>query len=344
MNITKKLIKSQKHPEYQYLDLLNDALCSGFEKKVFFTKEVLRAYKLRGIVPPSIRSITGCKLRFDVGKNFPLLTTKRVFWKGIVHELLWNLRGETNIKYLVDNNVNIWNAWVYKAYYKQNLESKHRALSEKEFIERIKTYAIDSEFVRKYGDLKITYGSLWRNWKTCDGGGIDQLSWVIDNLKSQPYRKSYVISAWNPAYIYGMASPRENASEVPPACATLFQFIVSKENKLNLVLFQRSADLFLGIPFDIASYSLLLKMVAQVTNFEVGEFIHFIGDAHIYSNHLVQVRKQLKRRPYPFPRVSLNSRVTSIDNFKVSDIVLDDYLCHGIIKGEIANVGGYEKS
>ncbi len=180
---------------------------------------------------------------------------------------------------------------------------------------------------------------MWRRWPASDGREIDQLGWVIKGLKDKPYRKSYVVSAWNPDFIYAMASGN-NANEVPPFCHTTYQFAV-QNNKLNLGLYQRSADTFLGVPFNIASYSLLLLMVSQITGIEPGEFVHFFGDAHIYSNHFDAVKEQLSREPKPLPTVKLNTAITDIDNFKFSDIEIQNYNPHPAIKAEIANIGGF---
>jgi thymidylate synthase len=285
-------METKKHPEYQYLNLMQDILDNGSDKKLFFTPEVLKDYEDKGQEPPVIRSVFGRQARFDMTQGFPLLTTKKVFWRGILHELLWFLSGSSNIKYLVDNNVHIWDEWAYKRYRKYHLEKNLPYTTQEEFIERIKNEPADSEFVVNWGDLIVVYGKMWRRWPASDGREIDQLGWVIQGLKDKPFRKSYVVSGWNPDFIYAMAS-KGNANEVPPFCHTTFQFAVTDGNKLNLGLYQRSADLFLGVPFNIASYALLLQMVAQVTGLEVGEFVHTFGDVHLYSNHFEQVKEQL---------------------------------------------------
>ncbi len=253
---------SQKHPEYQYLDLLQDILDNGADKPLFFTPEVLAEYKKKGDKPPFIRSVFGRMMRFDLTKGFPLLTTKKVFMRGITHELLWFLKGDSNIKYLVDNNVHIWDEWAYKRFKKaQNAQFKNEKskltkeeksiASQEEFIEHVKELSADSDFVKQWGDLVTIYGRMWRRWPASDGREIDQLGWVIQGLKDKPYRKSYVVSAWNPDFIYAMASSG-NANEVPPFCHTTYQFAVV-DGKLNLGLYQRSADSFLGVPFNITT-------------------------------------------------------------------------------------------
>ena len=333
--------QDQKHPEYQYLNLLKDIMDNGSDKELFFTPEVLQQYKDRGVDPPHIRSLFGRQIRFDLSKGFPLLTTKKTFFRGIVIELLWFLKGDPNIKYLADNDVHIWDEWAWKKYHKHCLENDPRAdMAQEDFIAKIKNEPADSEFVKKWGDLVTIYGRMWRKWPASDGREIDQLGWVIEGLKDKPFRKSYVVSAWNPDFIYAMASPK-NRNEVPPFCHTTFQFAVTKGNKLNLGLYQRSADSFLGVPFNISSYALLLQMVAQVTGLEVGEFVHSFGDVHYYSNHLKQIKEQLKREPRPFPTVKLNPEIKNIDDFKFEDITLENYDPHPPLKAEIANIGGF---
>jgi thymidylate synthase len=193
--------------------------------------------------------------------------------------------------------------------------------------------------VIEWGDLIVVYGKMWRRWPASDGREIDQLAWVIDGLKTKPFRKSYIISGWNPDFIYAMAS-KGNANEVPPFCHTTFQFNVTG-GRLNLGLYQRSADLFLGVPFNIASYALFLLMVAQAAGLEPGEFVHTFGDVHIYSNHFDQIKEQISRKPLPFPTVKLNPEIKNIDDFKYEDITLEDYQSHPALRGEIANIGGF---
>ncbi|MBM3256067.1 MAG: thymidylate synthase [Candidatus Moranbacteria bacterium] len=333
----------KKHPEYQYLELLKDIMENGSDKQLFFTPEVLEQYKKKGEEPPYIRSVFGRMIRFDLSEGFPLLTTKKTFHRGIFTELLWFLSGDSNIKYLVDNDVHIWDEWAWKRYHKHCLANDPPAdLNQKDFIAKIKSEPKDSDFVKKWGDLITIYGRMWRRWPGSDGREIDQLAWVIDGLKSDPYRKSYVVSAWNPDFIYQMASPK-NRNEVPPFCHTTYQLSVV-DGKLNLGMFQRSADSFLGVPFNIASYALLLLMVAQVTGLPVGEFVHFFGDVHIYSNHFDQVKEQISRKPRPLPTLKLNPKIKNIDDFKLEDITLENYDPHPPLKAEIANIGGFKET
>lgn len=335
-------MKSERHPEYQYLDMAQTILDNGSDKDVFFTPEVLKQYEEKGEKPPIIRSIFGHSMRFNLEDGFPLLTTKKVFLRGIIHELMWFLKGDSNIKYLVDNDVHIWDEWAWKRYHKHCLDTGIATMTQDEFIQKIKSESAESEFVKNWGDLITIYGRMWRRWPASDGREIDQLGWVIDGLKDKPFRKSYVISAWNPDFIYSMASAN-NANEVPPFCHTTFQFSVTGDNTLNLGLYQRSADTFLGVPFNIASYALLLQMVAQVTGMKAGEFVHFFGDAHIYSNHFDQVKEQLSREPRPFPTMKLNPKITNIDDFTFADFTLEGYDPHPAIRADIANIGGFEK-
>lgn len=308
------------HPEYQYLNILKEILDNGTIKKEFNS----------GI---ELKSVFGRIMRFDLSQGYPLLTTKKVFWRGIVYELLWFISGSSNIKYLVDNNVHIWDDWAYKKFKEKN---KKEDISQEEFIEKIKK---DEKFAQKWGELGPVYGRQWRRWKASGQREIDQLSWVIKKLKSHPDRKHYLVSAWNPEFIYEMALPGQSMVLAP--CHVLFHFTVTNKEKLNCLLYQRSCDMFLGVPFNIASYSLLTLMIAQVTGYKPGEFIHVLGDAHIYSNHYEQVKEQLKREPRPFPKVKINPSIKNIDDFKFEDFTLQEYNPHPPIKGEITVVGGF---
>lgn len=260
-------------------------------------------------------SLFGHQERYDLSDGFPLLTTKRVHLKSIIYELLWFISGDTNIKYLVDNDVRIWNEWPYKKF----TQSKdYNGETMEEYINKIKN---DQEFADKHADLGPVYGSQWRNFN-----GVDQIEYLINEIKNNPDSRRLILSAWNPAEIDQMA--------LPP-CHTLIQFYVN-DGKLSLQLYQRSADIFLGVPFNIASYSLMLMMVAQVTGLEVGEFIHTIGDAHIYSNHTDQVNRQLSRTIRELPTMKINKNVKSIYDFKYEDFELINYNPHKGIKAPVA--------
>ena len=334
---------SKRHPEKQYLDLCRDILENGADKELFFNDVILEEYKKKGEKPPFIRSVFGRQMRFDLSDGFPLLTTKKTFWRGIVTELLWFLSGSSNIKPLLDVNNHIWDEWAWKHYQMWATDDeKQEGLTQESFIEKLTTLPASDAFVKKYADLITIYGRMWRKWPAKDGREIDQLAWVINGLKAKPDRKSYVVSAWNPDFIYEMASEGQK-SHVPPFCHTMFQFQVAN-GKLNLGLYQRSGDLFLGVPFNIASYALLLLMVSHVTKIPPGEFVHTLGDVHIYSNHFEQVKAQLEREPLPFPTVTLNPGVSDIDSFTLEDITLTGYQSHDSIKGEIANIGGFTET
>lgn len=330
----------KRHPEYQYLDLCQDILDNGADKELFFNDVVLEEYKKKGEEPPFIRSVFGRQMRFDLSEGFPLLTTKKTFWRGVTTELLWFLSGSSNIKPLLDANNHIWDEWAWKMYHMWAIDNApDEDMTQEEFIKKLTDLPESDSFVRQWGDLITIYGRMWRKWPAKDGREIDQLAWAINGLKTKPDRKSYVVNAWNPDFIYEMASEGQK-SHVPPFCHTMFQFQVAN-GKLNLGLYQRSADLFLGVPFNIASYGLLLLMVSHVTKIPPGEFVHSFGDVHIYSNHFDQVKEQLTRKPFAFPQVTLNPDVTDIDDFKLEDIKLENYESHPGLKADIANIGGF---
>ncbi len=275
----------------QYLDLLRDIRDNGVGKD--------------DRTGTGTRSVFGRQLRFNLSEGFPLLTTKKVFLKGIIYELLWFLKGDTNIGYLNEHDVHIWDAWATET-----------------------------------GDLGPVYGKQWRSWSTLDGKTIDQISEVVRILKEKPYSRRMIVSAWNPADLPDESiSPQENARNGKSAlspCHALFQFYVSSDGALSCQLYQRSADVFLGVPFNIASYSLLTLMMAQVTGLKIGEFIHTFGDAHIYNNHQNQVSEQLSRVPRQLPVITLNPKVKSIFDFSYDDFILSRYDPYPVIKAPIA--------
>lgn len=261
----------------QYLDLLDHTLKNGHQRT--------------DRTGTGTVGVFGYQMRFNLEEGFPLLTTKKLHLKSIIHELLWFLKGSTNVKYLKENGVRIWNEWA-----------------------------------DENGELGPVYGCQWRSWPAHGGGSIDQIKTVIDSIKTNPSSRRHIVSAWNVSELENMA--------LPP-CHILFQFYVNG-NKLSCQLYQRSADIFLGVPFNIASYSLLLMMVAQVTGLTAHEFVHTLGDAHIYLNHIEQVKEQLTRKPYALPTMTINSSVNSIDEFVYDDFMLSNYQAHPHIKGAIS--------
>jgi len=261
----------------QYHDLMETVLKHGVEK--------------RDRTGTGTLSVFGHQMRFDLAEGFPLVTTKKLFTKAIIYELLWFLRGDTNIAYLKEHGVSIWDEWADAA-----------------------------------GELGPVYGQQWRSWPDGHGGTIDQIANLIADIRRNPDSRRLIVTAWNPADVPKMA--------LPP-CHCLFQFYVAN-GKLSCQLYQRSADIFLGVPFNIASYALLTLMVAQVTGLEPGEFIHALGDAHLYLNHLDQAREQLTRKPYPLPRMRLNPEVKDIFAFRYEDFTLENYQAHPHIKAEVA--------
>jgi len=261
----------------QYLDLLDHVIKNGAEKK--------------DRTGTGTVSVFGYQMRFNLEEGFPLLTTKKLHLSSIIHELLWFISGETNIKYLTDNGVKIWNEWADKD-----------------------------------GNLGPVYGYQWRSWPTADGRKIDQLSEVISNIKKSPYSRRLIVNAWNVGDIEKMA--------LPP-CHIMFQFYIAR-GRLSCQLYQRSCDIFIGVPFNIASYALLTLMIAQVTGLKPGDFVHTLGDAHIYLNHIEQVKLQLTRKPLPLPQMEINPDVNDILKFKFEDFTLNNYEAHPHIKGEIS--------
>ena len=265
------------------------------------------------------RSVFGYQTRYDLREGFPLLTTKKMYLRPIAEELLWFIKGDTNIKYLVDRNVKIWNEWPYEDF-KKSEDFNGETLEE--FVEKIKN---DDDFAKKHGNLGPVYGAQWRNF---NNEGTDQLMKLIASLKNNPFSRRHIISAWNPSQVDEMA--------LPP-CHTLMQFYVSSDKKyLSCQLYQRSADTFLGVPFNIASYALLTCMLAQVCGYEPKEFIHTIGDAHIYKNHFDVVKTQIEREPLPLPRLVLNKDIDNLFDFKIEDIKLEGYQSHGPLKGKVS--------
>ncbi|MBO0476846.1 thymidylate synthase [Vagococcus sp. DIV0080] len=313
--------------EKDYLDLAKKILEEGTEK--------------HDRTGTGTKSIFGAQIRFDLSQGFPLLTTKRVPFSLIKSELLWFLQGNTNIKFLLEHNNHIWDEWAFERYIKSEdytgpdmTDFGRRAVTDPDFNELYKVemtqfcdkILTDDTFAAKYGELGNIYGSQWRAWKTSQGDTIDQLQDVIDMIKTNPDSRRLIVSAWNPEDVPSMA--------LPP-CHTLFQFYVA-EGKLSCQLYQRSADIFLGVPFNIASYALLTHLIAHETGLEVGDFVHTFGDAHLYINHFDQINEQLSRDIKSFPTLELNEEKRSIFDFDMEDIKIKGYEPHATIKAPIA--------
>ena len=298
-----------------YLDLLRDVRDNGVGKD--------------DRTGTGTRSVFGRQLRFNLADGFPLLTTKKVYLRGIIHELLWFIRGDTNIKYLVDNSVGIWTEWPFQNYLRSLDLSEQIEKGGCEWQERLDEFSIniqkDTAFAKLWGELGPVYGKQWR-----DFSGFDQLQWVVNEIQANPSSRRLIVSAWNPPEIEEMAK-----AGLPP-CHTLFQFYVSPDNKLSCQLYQRSADLFLGVPFNIASYALLTMMVAQVCELELGDFVHTYGDVHIYNNHIDQVNTQLSRQPTDLPSMKINSKVSNLFDFQFDDFELIDYKPEAPISAPVA--------
>lgn len=316
-------IADHSHPEYQYLDLIQDIMDNG-------------AWKVSHSTGVKLKSVFGRICRYDLSQGFPLLTTKKTWMRGIIHELIWFLSGDSNIKYLVDNNVHIWDEWAFMKYEWAVKEGKAKKMTYEQFLEEMKS---SSKFVKKWGELGPVYGVQWRKWPVNRQRTVDQLGWAINKIKKYPMKKHYIISAWNAGCIYEM-SGSHSASMVIAPCHTMFHINIT-DDKLSLLLYQRSADLFLGVPFNIASYALLTMMLAQVTGYKPGDFVHVFGDVHIYENHFDQCKEQVARVPRSFPKIKINPKVKNIDKFKFDDFEVVGYDPYPPIKGDITVVGGF---
>ncbi|GEN85326.1 thymidylate synthase [Oceanobacillus sp. FSL W8-0428] len=286
-------------------------------------------------------SIFGHQIRFDLQKGFPLLTTKKVPFRLIATELLWFIKGDTNIRYLLEHNNNIWNEWAFEKWIKSSeytgpdmtdfgIRSQKDAAFKELYDQQMELFKEkilnDDAFAKKYGDLGSVYGKQWRKWETSKGESIDQLKETIEAIKNNPNSRRHIVSAWNPGDVPSMA--------LPP-CHTLFQFYVA-DGKLSCQLYQRSADVFIGVPFNIASYALLTHLIAHECGLEVGEFVHTFGDAHIYSNHVDQVNLQLERDIRELPVLKINAEGKSVFDIEISDLKIENYNPHPTIKAPIA--------
>lgn len=313
--------------EQPYLDLINKIMIEGHDKN--------------DRTGTGTRSYFGAQMRFDLSKGFPILTTKKVPFGLIKSELLWFLRGDTNIRFLLEHKNHIWDEWAFKNWVNSDeytgpdmTDFGLRSQSDPEFnkiyqakLKKFDRRILDDEnFAKKYGNLGDVYGAQWRHWQKRDDSFIDQIENVIEQIKNNPDSRRMIVTAWNPEDV--------PTSALPP-CHVMFQFYVV-DGKISVQLYQRSGDMFLGVPFNIASYALLLNMIARETGLQVGEFIHTLGDAHIYSNHFSQVKEMLSRKPYASPRLWLNPEKKHIEDFDMQDIKLVDYKHHGTIKAPVA--------
>ena len=310
-----------KHPEYQYLDIMKDLVDHGLRQEDKGTGDITY-------------SLFGRQIRFDLSKGFPLLTTKKVFWKGVLHELYWFMSGQSNIKYLVDNGVHIWDDYPYRIYREKIKKGLVPEITKEKFVAQISS---DAQFANDHGELRYIYGEMWRRWPAKNGQTVDQLQWIVNTLRKDPDAHNTLVNSWNPEYLYEMAVPDEACRF--PICHNMYQVNI-KDGKLSLQLYQRSADIFLGVPFNIASYALLTCILAQVTGNKPGEFVHTFGDVHVYEKHIEAAKEQLTREPKPWPTISLDSSFKEIDDFKPSHVKLENYDAHPPIKAELALVGG----
>jgi len=314
------------HQEFQYLDLLKEIRETGFRKVD------------RGTGDASY-SLFGKQIRFDLSQGFPLLTTKKVYWKGVLEELYWFMSGQSNVAYLAKKGVHIWDDYPYKMYRKKAEDGSVPELTREEFVQKLST---DDTFGKEHGELPRIYGELWRRWPTKSGRTIDQLQWAVSEIMEDPNAHNCIVNSWNPEYLYTMAA-NEDASRFP-ICHNMFQ-INQIDGRLSLQLYQRSADIFLGVPFNIASYALLTIVLAQITGHQPGEFVHTFGDVHIYENHLEQVKEQLTRDPLPFSTIKLDPSVKKLEDFKPESVELVGYQSHPALKAELSVSGGlFEKA
>lgn len=359
LNVLRKIIVENAKEEY--IDIIR-RYKAGYISIVDAYQQIVQGQELETVLKEPVMDRTGSgtykifgqTMRFNLKEGFPLLTTKKVFVRGVFEELFWFIQGKTNIKPLVEKNVNIWNEWAYERYKKSN-SFINKPMTMEEYIQEIKE---NDSFAQLYGELGPVYGAQWRNFGGHDSfkmdiekkmeseifqenflhfcmaydlswkgnKGIDQLAEVIEKIKKNPNDRRLLVFAYN---------PKEAQDQALPACHAFFQFFI-KDGELSCLMYQRSADMFLGVPFNIASYAALTHMVAQVTNLKVNEYIHVLGDAHIYTNHLKQVREQLSREPYLMPTLELDPSVSDIDGFDIEKVRVLNYQSHPAIKGEVS--------
>lgn len=311
-----------RHPEHQYLDLMRETLEKGEEQ----------VDKGTGV---KTYSIFGRQIRFDLSQGLPVLTTKKVFWKGVLQELYWFLSGQTNVSYLMRNGVHIWDDYPYKIYCERATRGEVPEMERVVFMEKLTN---DEDFAKNHGELPHIYGEMWRKWPASDGRKVDQLGWVIEELRRDPDAHNTLVTAWNPEHLYSMAAPNKGARF--PICHNMYQVNI-KHGKVCLQLYQRSGDIFLGVPFNIASYALLTHIIARILGREPGEFVHTFGDLHIYENHKQQAQEQLSREPKAFPTVEFTRSFDSLDSFRPEFVELKNYDPHPAIKAELSVVGGF---
>jgi thymidylate synthase len=313
-----------RHPEYQYLDLVREILKDG-EKQIDAGTGAVTY------------SVFGRQLRFDLSKGLPLLTTKKVYWKGVLEELYWFLSGGINVSDLTRRGVHIWDDYPHRIYNEKMRNTGKPEMSKEDFVKKLET---NDSFAKKWGSLPHIYGEMWRAWPASDGRKIDQLQWVIDELRKDPDAHNTIVSAWNPEFLYAMAKPGESVRF--PICHNMYQVNI-KHGKVCLQLYQRSADIFLGVPFNIASYALLTMIIAKLLGREPGEFIHVFGDVHIYETHKKQAKEQIARLPKTLPKIRFTKTFKSLDTFRSDYVELVGYNPHPPIKVELAVVGGYNE-
>lgn len=324
-----RMLGRMSHNEEQYLQLCRHVLEQGRDKN--------------DRTQTGTRSVFGYQMRFDLSEGFPLLTTKKLSFRQIASELLWFIKGDTNIRYLLQHKNNIWNEWAFKKWVESSEyagpdmhDFGRRVTVDTDFAEVYKAQMAsfkarvleDDAFAAKYGELGNVYGKQWRRWQTADGETIDQLQDVLALIKHDPDSRRMIVNSWSPEDVH------PSRSALPP-CHTLFQFYVA-DGRLSCQMYQRSADIFLGVPYNIASYALLLQMIAQVCDLQPGEFVHTLGDAHLYQNHLEQVAQQLARQPRPLPKLMLNPDISSLFDFEMQDLQIENYDPHPAIRAFIA--------